>query len=168
MTNRIKYTFIVLAAAMMLSACKVTTPKKAAEYNDNVMRHQRELVVKYDKMLESFDTYVGSKMDAAYDELLSEVAYTKYEVGQMETPDGCEGLRDAVLEYAESYDVFIKESLPRLIYIYKLPENQFTPEVRMEWENTYKDMDSKLKEAGKKLAQAQQQYANDFKLKITR
>ncbi len=157
---------MAMLGALMLSACSTTTPKRAAQYNDIVMTQQKELVIKYDKMLESFDTYVGSKMDAAYNDLISQLQYTKHELKAIETPDGCEELRDAVLDYASTYDVFVEESLPMLISIYKRPENEFTPDLRIEWENTYKDMDSKLKEAGKKLNQAQEKFANDFKLKV--
>ncbi len=159
---------VLAASALILSACAYTTPKKAAQYNDMVMQHQREIVVKYDKMLESFDSYVGSKMDAAYEELNGQVAYTKYELGNMETPSGCEDLRDAVIRYSETYDEFLSEALPKLIAIYKRPENEFTPEMRLEWESTYKDMDSKLKEAGKVLSNAQANFAKEFNLKVSK
>lgn len=166
MTRRISTLIIMAALAAIMEACSLTTPKQAASYNDLLMQQQKMIVEKYDLVLESFDTYVGSKMDAALLDLEAQIAESQNSISQIDAPSGCEALRDAVLDYIAEMQGFASDAMPRMISIYKRLENEFTPDAKMEWDSTYKDMDKRLKEAGNRLREAQKEFAKKYELTV--
>lgn len=162
---KIKTTALLLA--LCLAACVGTTPKQAAEYNDMLIKHQKNIIIKYDSLLESFDTYVARKMERSMISLMQELDNAKYHITNCEPVKGGEDFRLALLNYIDTYMEVSRNEIPVLIEIYSLPQNEFTPENKSKWDNTYMEMDSKLKTAYKALKEAQEKYAGKFNLKIS-
>jgi hypothetical protein len=154
-----------LIMAMTLWSCRPTS-KQAGAFNDRLMEQQKAVVLKYDKLLETFDTYVPEKMDAALLALSSQIADSKDEVSRVETMEGGENLKNEVLNYLSVLDNAASTDFEHLVRLYKMPENEFTPKIRIEWETRYKEVDSRIKEAAARLKEVQAAYAEDFNLKI--
>ncbi len=161
-----KYILAALAVAV-LSSCK-PTPKEAGYFNDRLMEQQRQVVIKYDELLETFDTYVPSKMDAALIALSDQVAAARQNVIGIEPIAGGEALKLGVLEYLTAIDDATQDDFEYLVRLYKIPENEFTPELRIQWEERYKDVDKRLKDAAEHLKGVQAVFANDFHLNIAK
>ncbi len=156
---------IVVMLAAALSACK-PTPKEAGAFNNDLMAQQKAVVVKYDQLLETFDTYVSEKMDAALVVLMDQVAESQANVQELTPIVGGENLKQEVLNYISVFEDVTNNDLDYLVRLYKLPENEFTAEVRLQWETRYKDVDTRIKEASARLKEAQKEYANYFNLDI--
>ncbi len=153
---------------MIAASCSHTTPKQAAEYSDMLIGHQKAIVIQYDSLLESFDTYVGKKMEHASLALSQEIDNAKFRIGNIDPVPGGEDFQKAMLSYIATYEDISLNSIPDLVTIYSLPQNEFSAELKVKWDDIYKDMDKKLKNADKLLQEAQEQFANDFKLKISK
>jgi len=154
-----------LIVATTLTACRPTS-KQAGAFNDRLMEQQKAVVLKYDKLLETFDTYVPEKMDAALLALSSQIADSKAEVSSVEMIEGGEALRDEVLSYLSVLDNAVSTDFEHLVRLYKMPENEFTAKIRIEWDSRYKEADSRIKEAAARLKEVQAAYAESYNLKI--
>ncbi|MCR5454414.1 MAG: hypothetical protein K6F33_05450 [Bacteroidales bacterium] len=150
---------------VVLSACK-PTPKEAGNFNDMLMAQQKALVIKYDKLLETFDTYVPAKMDEAYLALMEQVERSKTNVAAIPSIEGGEQLKQEVLNYISVIDDVTINDIEYLVRVYKLPENEFSSEVRLQWDARYKDVDARIKDAATHLKEVQAGFAQDFNLVI--
>ena len=157
---------LLLAVLMALSACK-PTPKEAGDFNNQLMEQQKAVVLKYDELLETFDTYVPAKMDAALIALTEQIAVSRRNVNNIVMIEGGETLHQEVLNYIDVYDA-AGGDFEYLVRLYKVPENEFTPEIRIQWDARYKDVDTRIKEAAKHLKEVQAAFANDFNLVIVK
>ncbi|MBO7462980.1 MAG: hypothetical protein J6T96_10340 [Bacteroidales bacterium] len=155
---------LLLIMAAMLSACGPTS-KEAGMYNDMLMEQQKAVVIKYDELLESFDTYVPEKMDAALMALTNQIDDSRTQVNQITAIVGGENLKNEVLEYLTVLNAATTD-FEYLVRLYKKPENEFKPEDRIDWEARYKDVDSRIKEAATKLKDVQHTFAETFNLQI--
>ncbi len=158
----------LLLSAMIAISCNHTTPRQAAEYSDMLISHQKAIIIQYDSLLESFDTYVGKKMEHASLALSQEIDNAKFRISNIEPVKGGEEFQQAMLSFIATYEDISQNSIPDLVTIYSLPQNEFSSELKVKWDNIYKDMDNKLKNADKLLMEAQEKYANSFKLKISK
>ena len=166
MTNeKIIVMALSMIMAMTLISCRPTS-KQAGEFNDKLMAQQKAVVLKYDALLETFDKYVPEKMDAALLALSSQIADSKDEINRVETIEGGENLKNEVLNYLSVLDNAATSDFEYLVRLYKVPENEFTPEVRIDWEARYKEADTRIKEAAKQLKQVQASFAETFNLVI--
>ena len=154
-----------LIMAMTLWSCRPTS-KQAGAFNDRLMEQQKAVVLKYDELLETFDTYVPEKMDAALLALTTQIDESKAEVNKIETMPGGELLKAEVLNYLSVLDNAAATDFEYLVRLYKMPENEFTPEVRISWDTRYKDTDTRIKDAANQLKAVQATFAEDFNLKI--
>lgn len=160
-------TALSLIIATILMSCK-PTPKQAGEFNDQLMAQQKAAVLKYDALLETFDTYVPEKMDAALVALSTQIEDSRSEVNQLQMIEGGEALKNEVLNYLSVLDNAAATDFEKLVRLYKVPENEFTPEIRIEWERIYKEADSRIKEAAKQLKNVQADFAQYFNLRIVK
>lgn len=154
-----------LIMAMTIISCRPTS-KQAGAFNDRLMAQQKAVVLKYDELLETFDTYVPEKMDAALLALSSQIEDSRREVNNVELMEGGENLRNEVLNYLSVLDNAASSDFEYLVRLYKVPENEFTPEIRIDWENRYKEVDTRIKDAAKRLKEVQADFAQDFNLVI--
>jgi hypothetical protein len=161
-----KLTYILAIFAVVLSSCK-PSQQEAADFNDKIMSEQKKVVTKYDELLETYDTYVAKKMDDALLEFESQIQASIFEVKNIPDIVGGEELKEAVLDYFEVYQSVAKDEAPELVRLYKVPENEFSGEMRVQWDSKYKEVDTKLKEADKKLQAVQNSFAENFHLKLT-
>lgn len=166
MMNRF-FLFSVALGLALLSACK-PTPKEAGRFNDLLMEQQRAVVVSYDRLLETFDTYVPKKMDGAFAALVEQLAASRAVVEGVVPVSGGEALKDEVLRYFAVMEDAADNDIEYLVRVYKLPENEFTAEVRQQWDSKYKDVDRRIKEAAACLRGVQSRFAEDYRLVIGR
>ena len=163
--------FITLALSLMMAtmlfSCKPTS-KQAGAFNDRLMEQQKAVVLKYDELLETFDTYVPEKMDAALLALNTQIDISKDEVNKVETLPGGELLKAEVLNYLTVLSDAAATDFEYLVRLYKMPENEFTPEVRISWDTRYKETDTRIKDAASQLKAVQAAFAEDFNLKINK
>lgn len=162
-----KLIYIFVIALLALASCK-PSPKTAADYNDKIMSEQKKVVQKYDELLETYDTYVASKMDNALLEFESQVDESIAKIQEVEPISGGETLKNSVLEYLDVYKNVAKNDAQELVRMYKVPENEFTGEMRVQWDTKYKEVDTRLKAADKKLLAIQSAFAQDFNLKLSK
>ena len=166
MTNeKIIVMALSMIMAMTIISCRPTS-KQAGDFNDRLMAQQKAVVLKYDALLETFDKYVPEKMDAALLALSSQIADSKDEINRVETIEGGENLKNEVLNYLSVLDNAASTDFEHLVRLYKMPENEFTPKVRIEWENRYKEADTRIKDAATRLKEVQAAYAEAFNLVI--
>ncbi|MBQ3656126.1 MAG: hypothetical protein II956_04660 [Bacteroidales bacterium] len=151
----------------MLSSCK-PSPKEAAAFNDRVMSEQKKVVMAYDGLLETYDTYIARKMDSALLVFTSQTNKAIENVTDITPVKDGEILKVAVLEYLNVYKSVAENEADELVRLYKVPENEFTPELKAKWDLMYKDADTKLKEADKKLQAVQAVFAENFHLKLAK
>ena len=163
-----KRQFYLLALVMtVFSACK-PSPQTAADYNDCLMSEQKKVVVKYDELLETYDTYIPKKMDDALLNFEIQVDNSIAAITETEAILEGEKLKAAVLEYLEVYRSIAEEEAQELVRLYKVPENEFSPEMRVAWDSKYKAVDTKLKAADKKLQEVQKEFAENFNLQLSK
>ena len=154
-----------LIMAMTIISCRPTS-RQAGTFNDGLMEQQKAVVLKYDELLETFDTYVPEKMDAALLAFTTQIEESRNEINRIEVIEGCENLKNEVLNYLSVRDNAATSDFEYLVRLYKVPENEFTPEIRIDWEARYKEVDSRIKEAAKRLKEVQAAFAQDFNLVI--
>jgi hypothetical protein len=163
-----KIQFVIVALLLaVLSSCK-PTPKEAGEFNDSLMEQQKAVVIMYDKLLETFDTYVPAKMDEAYIALADQLTKSRANVQDIIPIEGGEPLKQEVLNYLSVIEDATSNDLEYLVRVYKLPEPEFTSEVRLQWDARYKDVDTRIKDAAKQLKAVQAVFAENFNLKIAK
>lgn len=155
----------IVAMGALLSSCQ-PTPKEAANYNDHLMEQQKAVVIKYDELLETYDTYVPQKMDDALFAFQSQVENSVYTVRNSVELSGGSSLKEALLNYLEVYQTIANEDAPELVRLYKIPENEFTPEMKAIWDGKYKAIDQRIKDAALLLKDEQESFAKKFNLKI--
>ncbi|MBR4324034.1 MAG: hypothetical protein IKP73_00750 [Bacteroidales bacterium] len=158
---------LLLTVFAAIMSCK-PTPKVAGDFNDQLMREQKAVVLKYDELLETFDTYVAAKMDAALIALSSQIESSKDNVNSIITIDGGDALKDEVLNYLSVFENVTADDLEYLVRLYKVPENEFTPEIRIQWDTRYKDVDTRIKDASARLKEVQAAFAENFNLQIVK
>lgn len=163
--KRLRY-FSIFFAAMLVS-CK-PSPKEAAAFNDQIMSEQKKVVMAYDGLLETYDNYVARKMDSALIEFESQTVESIQKIKSTVPVREGEELKAAVLEYLEIYKSVAENESEELVRLYKVPENEFSPEIRALWDKKYKEVDTKLKNADKKLQEAQAKFAENFHLKLAK
>jgi hypothetical protein len=151
----------------LLISCK-PSPKEAAAFNDRIMSEQKKVVMAYDGLLETYDSYVPRKMDSALIDFENQALESIDNVRAVVPVIEGEALKNAVLEYLEIYKSVAQNEAEELVRLYKVPENEFTPEIRIQWDARYKDVDTRIKEAAKHLKEVQAAFANDFNLVIVK
>jgi len=154
-----------LIMAMTIISCRPIS-RQAGTFNDGLMEQQKAVVLKYDELLETFDTYVPEKMDAALLAFTTQIEESRNEINRIEVIEGGENLKNEVLNYLSVLDNAATSDFEYLVRLYKVPENEFTPEIRIDWEARYKEVDSRIKEAAKRLKEVQAAFAQDFNLVI--
>jgi hypothetical protein len=151
----------------LLISCK-PSPKEAAAFNDRIMSEQKKVVMAYDGLLETYDSYVPRKMDSALIDFENQALESIDNVRAVVPVIEGEALKDAVLEYLEIYKSVAQNEAEELVRLYKVPENEFSAELHVQWENKYKEVDKKLKEADKKLQAVQASFAENYHLHLAK
>ena len=151
----------------LFSSCR-PSPKEAAAFNDRIMSEQKKVVMAYDGLLETYDSYVPRKMDSALLDFQTQTTDAIRNVRETVPVQEGEFFKDALLEYLEIYNSVAQNEADELVRLYKVPENEFSPEMHVQWENKYKEVDKKLKEADKKLQAVQASFAENYHLHLAK
>jgi len=162
-----RFNFVFILALTLFFSCK-PSPKDAAVFNDRLMSEQKKVIIKYDELLETYDTYVAKKMDAALLEFQEQVDNSIATIKTIPAIKEGENLKDAILEYLAVYKGVAEDESQELVRLYKVPENEFSPEMRVTWDSKYKAVDTKLKEADKKLQAVQASFAENYHLHLAK
>ena len=163
MKKLVKSLFAIALCA--LCACG-PTKQDAANFNNALMAEQKAVLEKYDAFKESFDTYLPEKMDNSKAELIAQLKKSQQIVENTDAIAGGENLKQATADYiATCLDVATQEGV-ELVRIYKVPENEFTEQLRDEFDGIMRNAETKVLEAHKKLNDAQEDFANKNGLKL--
>ena len=162
----VKFIVVAMVIAVLVS-CRPTA-QEAAVYNDSLMEQQKALIIKYDGLLKTFDTYVPSKMDSALFALKDQIEWSKVEIENIVPISGGEDLKQELLNYVDFFGNIANDDFEFLVRVYKARENELSPEMRIQWEAKYKEIDTKIKEAHKHLKEVQSVFANNYNLNIAK
>ena len=158
---------LILSAALFLVSCGPSR-REAADYNDRVIELQRLVIASYDALLETYDNYVPSQMDKALHAFEDQIDNSQNALNAIPVIAGGEGLKAALSEYFDTYRSLAQNESRDLVRLYKVPENEFTSDIRVQWDAIYKVCDDKAKSADKKLRAAQQDFADSFGLTLNK
>ncbi|MCQ2973985.1 MAG: hypothetical protein MJ211_04170 [Bacteroidales bacterium] len=162
-----KKIFGFLMFVCVLTSCGPTR-QEAADYNDRVIELQRLVITKYDALLETYDTYVASKMDDALIEFEEQIDLSEKAVKAIPIIESAEYYTAEILNYFEVYKSIAENESRELVRLYKVPENEFSSEMRVQWDALYKQSDDKAKAADKKLQEVQTKFAEQFNLVLNK
>lgn len=154
--------------AVFCVSCSYTSRSDAAEYNDQIVKYQYLVVQSYDKLLVSFENYNPQLMDKALDDLLAQISSSRQAVSNLKDITDGSDLKNAAIEYFDIYEQVINSQAKELIRLYKFPEEEFTPQMRVQWDGIYRSVDQQLKEADKKIMAAQMIFASNYKLTLNK
>lgn len=163
-----KYTnFLPLMAVLLFSvaACGPSR-EEAAAFNDSIINEQKAVIETYDALLESYDTYEGEKMDAALENFTAQIKRSLTAVNNISSISGGDKLKQAAGDCFAVYLSVAENEAPEMVRLYKVPEGDFTTDMRVQWDGIYKSVDTKLKDADKKFIEVQTKFADDFKLTL--
>jgi hypothetical protein len=160
-----KTLLLSLIVMTILVACG-PTPKQAAEYNDKIMDIQFNIVQSIDKLNETYQFYIPTEMDAAWNKSLEVITKGIETVTAMEKFDGKTEYKDAALEFFKAYKGIIETEHKEMVNIYKIPDENFTEQHLAQWDKLFEQADSKMEVATEKFGKIQDEFAKKYKLDL--
>jgi len=154
-----------LSLVLILSSCGPTA-EEAAEYNDKIIAEQSAIVVKIDKLDESFQYYIPADMDAAYNEAINQISKSVEAVTALDKFDGKTDFKDEALVLFSSYKTILESEYKEMVRIYKIPDEQFTEDNYAQWDKLDEASKRKLDEALTKFSAVQEEFAKKYNLTL--
>lgn len=160
------YFFLFAVAVAFLSACG-PNPEEAAKYNDEIIKHQAEVVAKIDALSQSYTTFINDDIQAAYDDAFKTVNTSIETINGMETFSSSPEYKDQALELFNTYKSILENEHKEMVRLYALPDSAFTQEISIEWDKLAESSDEKTDEALEKFSVAQKKFAEENNLDLT-
>jgi len=139
---------------------------EAAEYNNNLLKHQKQIAEKVEALMIAFENYIPQEMDAAHTNLLKQINESVESVTSATELKGSEEFKKATLDLFNTYLSVAESEYREMIRIYKIPENEFTQDARNQWDELYKVSDDKIEKSLQNLVQVQKEFAEKYNLTI--
>ena len=125
------FTFVMLATmAITFISCKPST-EDAIKYNDQIFSEQIRIIEKIDILYTAMEDYTNlTQMDASYADALKQVEIGSEAVGKLKEFGGNADFRDEAIKLFGSYKALLQNEIKEILSLNKLPDDQFTPEMR--------------------------------------
>ena len=146
---------IFVAAVLSSAIIGCNTQSGPSEASINTLRHLNgDLDSVFNELKSSYETFEPAKMDFALEGLNSYIDKASAELKDMKIENGCQQIHKAMLEKVETMRGIAAKDAKELVRIYKIPDSDFTPELRQQWDNISASADNKMKDVNAKVNQA--------------
>lgn len=145
---------VVAAAAFFLCGCGVSPEVRRVNDREALMAICRDVDSVYLVLSQSFDSYNAGVMDSALAGFNSCLASVSSRVGSLEVSDGCRDLYAAVAEKVRVFSEIGAVDSREQVRIYKIPDSDFTDELRAEWDRISAAVRGKVSKANARVSAA--------------
>ena len=164
MRNIPKILFVL--TVFYLASCS-PSPKKASEYNNMLVRHQRQVVSKIDDLIASFTTYNAQDMQAAYNALIKQIDYSLDTLQKVRPFDGSTEFRDKTIELLQFYKNIAQTQLKQVMILLSKPEDQYTSQDALRVSEIMSEVHDKIAEKNQEYKKYQQEFAKKYHLSLS-
>ncbi|MCR5454415.1 MAG: hypothetical protein K6F33_05455 [Bacteroidales bacterium] len=155
---------IVVAAMVAFSLYGCASQSVKTQCNaDSLMAINRGLDSVYTELKKSYDTFIPSEMDNALAGLNKYLATASQTLGSMQVVSDCMPLKDAIVKKVATMSSIATNESKEQVRIYKIPDTDFTDELRAEWDKISAQVAQKMEYANNEVAKAQQEIKNQQK-----
>jgi hypothetical protein len=163
--KKILCALVLVLGVVILNSCGPTT-EQATAYNDAIIDEQVAVMDKINAVYDAFKGQDPASMDKAYTDAVNQVKTGTDVVSKMEKFGGSTEFRDGAIELFKVYQSVLDNEYKEMITIYKLPDEEYTPEQETKW-NTLSDQAlGKMDTALEKLKKIQADFAKKYKFEI--
>ncbi|MCQ2973984.1 MAG: hypothetical protein MJ211_04165 [Bacteroidales bacterium] len=133
--------------------------KTSAESLNNIYKSVLE---KYAELENSYELCYAETMDNALANLNSEIAKATEELNKFQMVSGCEPLFNAVKSSIEVYKSIAEKDSKEQVRMYKVPDEEFTEELRNSWDQIAKSVETRTKDANASVEKAYNEVSKLF------
>lgn len=142
------------------------TAQEAADYNDEIVAHQKLVMEKITELDNAIGNFDGSQMDKTFDIVNSTVDKALEEMNSMENFNGEESLKKAAVSYFETFKVLLGEFYPKLMEVFRLPPDNYTSTEKRIADSIQLIINTKHKESQTVLINAQSEFAKKHNFEL--
>ncbi len=148
-------TVVKIAAAAMLATMVIGCGGNQEQQNQasaaSLMSINRGVDSAYVQLKQSYETFQAAEMDNALEGLNKYLASVSQTLGSMSVPNDCKPLQKAIADKVETLRSIAANESKEQVRIYKIPDTDFTDELRAEWDNISARVDKKVSDANSKV-----------------
>ncbi len=160
-----KFFNILIFLLIFFAGCS-PTPKKASEYNNKLIRQQRNVVAKMDDLVSSFSTYDPKEMNEAYDNLVRAIDQAIDSVENMKDFYGDDQFKTKTLELLNVYKSVTENEFRTVLNLLSKPENKYTNDDARIVSETMLQAKMKINKANQSFKEYQNKFADKYNLKL--
>jgi hypothetical protein len=153
----LKKTFKIIAVAMLAAATigcggRSEEQMKADAASLIAVNHNVDSV--YNALKQSYETFQAAEMDRALEGFNKYLAEATKTLGGMNVGPECQPLHQLLNQKVETMRSIASNEAKEQVRIYKIPDSDFTDELRQQWDNISSAVDKKVSVANTKVNQA--------------
>ncbi len=160
-------TYVLFAAMLVATTSCGPTTDDAIKYNDKIINEQVKIITKINELYKAFDDYTNfAKIDKCYADAQAQLQTGTDAVTQLDKFDGNADFRDGALKLFGLYKSILQNELKQMIAINRLPNDQFTPEIKDKMQKLGEQSMKKMDDGLAELQQTQSAFAKKYKFEI--
>jgi hypothetical protein len=151
-----KSTLKILAAAIMAASIQCCTPveEQIKASSASLMTINRGIDSVYNLLNQSYETFQASEMDNALAGLNKYLDQASQNLRDLNLSDDCKPLCKAISDKVETLRSIAATESKEQVRLYKIPDSDFSDELRRQWDNISARVDKKFTEASAKVTNA--------------
>ncbi len=157
---------LFLLSVFYLVSCS-PSPKKASQYNNMLIHHQRAVINKLDDLIASFTTYNKEEMNQAYNALMEQINYSLDTLRKVKPFDGSTEFRDKTISLLEFYKKIAQTQLKEVMRLLSKSEDDYTSQDAMRVSEIMSEVHDRIAEENAKFKKYQEEFANKYHLSLT-
>ncbi len=161
-----RYYFLILLGLVLLAGCG-PSPKQASEYNNKLIKEQKNAVDKLDNLIASLNTFDPQQMNAAYKEAVDQLDKSIANLEKIEAFDGSTAYRDTTIYLLKIYKDVVVNDFSKVIEKLSKPDDQYTPQDQAAVSSQLVEIQEKLTTANKNYKKYQEEFAKKYKLQLS-
>lgn len=151
----------ILAAAMLATSvlgCDYLNlgqnKEKTKEATQSLMTINNGVDSVYNLLVKSYETFQPEEMDRALEGFNTFLANAAKSLGEMDMPEECQQLRQSLSEKVEAMRNIASSDAKEQVRIYKIPDADFTDELRQQWDKISSSVEEKVSDFNSKVSNA--------------
>ncbi len=148
----------ILTAAMLFAGVVGCNSKQSEEQvkatTTSLMAINNGMDSVFNQLKQSYETFQPIEMDRALDGMNAYIEKAAGDLRSMKIEGDCKVLSDAIAEKAETMRKIASTEAREQVRIYKIPDADFTDDLRKQWDNISANVDKKMSDANAKVSEA--------------
>ena len=153
----LKKTLKIIAVAMLATAaisCGGRSEEQMKADAASLMAVNHNVDSVYNQLKQSYETFQAAEMDRALEGFNKYLAEATKTLGGMNVGPECQQLHQLLTKKVGTMLSIASNEAKEQVRIYKIPDSDFTDELRQQWDNISAAADKKVSEANTKVNQA--------------